>query len=124
MMQTITDLDINALKQKQQNVLRELMLYPKGITTRDISKYGWVRFGGTLDQLRKKGYIIKTIQLEEKDNFLYQLVGKEEPLEIKSAFDRMYHTLCKNGHKGIANSLGELLKEAEVSLQNKPRKFN
>lgn len=123
-MNTITDLDIYALRKSNQVVLRKLLSYPKGITTKDVSKYGWVRFGGTLEQLRRKGYIIKTIPLEEKDNFLYILVGKEEPKERRTAFDSFYHILCKSGHKDVADNLGILLGEAEVSLRNKQRKFD
>ena len=123
-MRTVLDSDILTLTDVQKAVILELMKSPQGITTADVSRRGWVRFGGTLEQLRKKGYIIKTIPLEKEKNYLYKLLGIEEPQNVKSAFDKLYHTLCKNGYKDVADKLPELLADAEISLRNKQRSFN
>ena len=123
-MRTVLDSDVSTLTDGQKAVVLELMRSPQGITTEDVSKNGWVRFSGTLEQLRKKGYIIKTVPIEKNKKYLYKLLGIEEPQNVKNAFDKLYHTLCKNGHKDVAEKLADILAEAEVNLRNKQRSFN
>lgn len=114
--------EIEQVKINLKDKILDMFDNNKSITNKEFTKAGIGRFGATINILRNEGYIIEKKFIPNADGtYVYTLKGKEAPPKKLSAIDSLKTVLKNKGYENIAETIKDLLVEANVSIRNNPQ---
>ena len=113
--------EIEQAKERNREVVLNMLLAQKSVTNKEFTKAQIGRFGASIKELRMEGYIISKVRIPESNGTVeYSLVGKGEPVPQVSALEKLQNALINMGYENLAESLVEVLENSQVTVRNKP----
>lgn len=114
--------NVEGAKEYNKEIVLNMLQAQTEVSNKEFTKAGIGRFGASISELRLEGYEIDKTFVPDYDGVvLYKLIGKGEPIEKTSAVDKFKAVLGKLGHSVVAEHLEDILKEAQVTMRNKPQ---
>jgi hypothetical protein len=120
MMTTLRE-DIKQAKESNDEKVLGMLQSQRIVTNKEFTKAQIGRFGSSIKGLRDEGYLIAKERVPNSEGTVtYTLMGKGEPIPQVSATELVVDALVKRGFKEVAESFVDILKEANVTVRNKP----